>query len=443
MKAIYFDCFSGISGDMTLGALLDLGIDKDEFKSELLKLNLFEFDISIDKVVRNAITGTDVNVILTHNFEQVHKMMLNNEKHLNHNHHHTHTDHHHHDRTNHHHHEHANHHHNEEHSHQNDQNTHGRNLNFIEKLINSSDLNQKVKDFAIKVFKEIARAEAKVHNKSINEIHFHEVGAVDSIVDIVGVSICLDMLGVDIVFSSPLHEGRGFVKCQHGLLPIPVPAVLEMLNGSRIPIISEDIPFELVTPTGIGIIKCLANSFGNMPAMIIDKVGYGFGKRDIGRLNALRVVVGTLFGEERLSEEVVLVETNIDDLQPEVLGYTMERLFEEGALDAFYSPIYMKKNRPSSMLTVICKKEDEEKMVDLIFRETTTLGIRRRVSQRYALERSTQVIKTPIGDVNVKMSNYGNIKKAAPEYEDCRAIAKKSGLPLIGIYEMVKKGIEN
>lgn len=421
MRALYFDCFSGISGDMTLGALIDLGIDKDEFKSELLKLNLFEFDIVIEKVVKNAITGTDVTVIINSELEQIQKEILIKENQLVHNHHHDH---------------HENHHHTHNHS-------HGRNLMDIEQLIISSDLKQKVKDFALKVFREIARAEAKVHNKSINEIHFHEVGAVDSIVDIVGVSICLDMLGIDIVFSSPLHEGHGFVKCQHGLLPIPVPAVLEMLTGSGIPVISENIPFELVTPTGIGIIKSLANSYGNMPAMIIDKVGYGFGKRETGRLNALRVVVGTLFGEDRVTEEVVLVETNIDDAQPEVLGYTMERLFEEGALDAFYSPIYMKKNRPSSMLTVICKKEVEEKLVDLIFRETSTLGIRRRTSQRYALERNSQVVNTPYGEVKVKIANIGDTKKFSPEYEDCKIIAKKTGMPLLGVYDMVKKGFEN
>lgn len=252
MRALYFDCFSGISGDMTLGALLDLGIDTDQFRNELDKLNLDEFDIIISNKVKNGIVGTDVEVRLHEEHEHTHNS----------------------------------------HSH------HARNLYDIESLIDASELKSNVKEFSKKVFREIAAAEAKVHNKNISEVHFHEVGAVDSIVDIVGVAICIDLLGAEQFFSSYIHDGSGFIECQHGIIPVPVPAVAEMLKGSGIPLISEDVETELVTPTGCGLIKCLSSQYGKMPAMTIEKIGYGIGKRDTGRFNALRIFMGTLFEAE-------------------------------------------------------------------------------------------------------------------------------------------------
>ncbi len=403
MKLAYFDCFSGISGDMALGALLDLGVDQEAFRRELGKLGLGGYRIDIDTVVRHGIRGTDVNVI------------VEEEK----------GDHHHHSGE-------------DQHQHH-----HGRNLRDIELIIDTSALNTKVKELSKKVFREIARAEAKVHNKSIDEVHFREAGTLDSIVDVVGTLICLDLLGVDRVVSSPLHDGKGFVKSRHGIIPVPVPAVLEMLSGSGIPFIQEDIDTELVTPTGMGLIKCLAQDFGAMPAMIIDRVGYGMGKRDTGRLNALRVVLGRLQERNWLMEELMMLETNLDDMSPEVLGYTFERLMEAGALDVYYTPVYMKKNRPAVMLTVLCKQEDEKRLVDILMRETSTLGVRRSGLQRYRLDREIVKVSTRFGEVRVKVASAGDVKKLAPEYEDVRSIAVKSGIPLSEVYSVVADTARN
>lgn len=427
MKVLYFDCFSGISGDMTLGALIDLGIDKDVFINELNKLNLDGYKISINEKMVSGIKGTDVNVVISDEHEDMHSHVNVDSEHDN-NHYHEHHHEHHCDHK--HEHEHKSHHH---HNHAHPM----RNLSDIEEIINRSSLKPKIKDFSKMVFREIAKAEAKVHNKSINEIHFHEVGAVDSIVDIVGTAICIELLGVDRIYSSPLHDGHGFIKCQHGCIPVPVPAVMEMLSGSGIPVISEDVGTELVTPTGMGLIKCLSSGFGNMPAIYIEKAGYGMGKRETGRFNALRVVMGTLVDSKKSMDEIVVLETNIDDMSPEILGFTSEKLMRNGALDVFFTPVYMKKNRPGVLLTVLANEKDEEKLVDIILEETSTLGIRRSTSIRYCMSRETVNVTTEYGDVRVKIASRGNIKKFAPEYEDCRNIAEKTGMSLKSVYDMV------
>jgi uncharacterized protein (TIGR00299 family) protein len=425
VKVLYFDCFSGISGDMTLGALLDLGIDKEKFKRELGKLNLKGYDIIIEKKTNNGIVGTDVNVILSEEYEELQKKLEQHE----HEHKHDHGNGHH-----------NSHNHGDGHEHSHHSHSHSmRNLKSIEMIIDWSDLNQNVKDVSKKVFREIAQAEARVHNKDVNDVHFHEVGAIDSIVDIVGVAICIDMLGVQKIFSSPLHDGSGFVQCQHGIIPVPVPAVMEMLRDTKIPLIQEDVNTEMVTPTGMGLIKCLSSNFGNMPAMIIDKIGYGLGKREIGRLNALRVVVGNLLGDDGMMEEIAVLETNIDDMSPEVLGFTLQRLFECGALDVFYTPIYMKKNRPAFMLTVLTNTSQEEKLTDIILKETSSLGVRRNTVKRHCMDREILKVNTGLGKVRVKVASKGSFKKYAPEYEDCREIALKSGMPLTQVFDEVKK----
>jgi uncharacterized protein (TIGR00299 family) protein len=277
MKILYFDCFSGISGDMCLGALLDLGIDNEVFKGELDKLHLEGYEIVVERANRKGISGTDVNVVTK---ERTSKKNEQTDGHL-HGSCHSHT---------HRHHQGGDH----EHVHAIPHGHDARNLMDIEKLIDDSGLAEKVKEFSKVVFREIAKAEAKVHGKSLQEVHFHEVGAVDSIVDIVGTAICLDLIGAEKVFASHLHDGSGFVECQHGVIPVPVPAVMEMLSGSGIVVESENVNTELITPTGMGLIKCLTKEFGKMPKMRIDKAGYGFGKRETGRLNALRIVLGTL-----------------------------------------------------------------------------------------------------------------------------------------------------
>lgn len=310
-------------------------------------------------------------------------------------------------------------------------------------IIDWSDLTDNVKEMSKKVFREIAKAEAKVHGKPIEEVYFHEVGAVDSIVDIVGTAICLDLLGVQKIYSSPLHDGKGFIKTAHGIIPVPVPAVMEMLADSNIPLITEEVNTELVTPTGMGIIKCLASGFGNMPVMAVQGVGYGLGKRETGRLNALRVVMGTLVEEKGGREDIVLLETNIDDMSPELLGYTMEALFEAGAMDVFHTPIYMKKNRPAVMLTALVSKDAEEKAVDIFLKQTSTLGVRRSSMERYCMNRDVVKVDTGYGEVRVKVASWGDFKKLAPEYEDCKAVAKKSGLPLNRIFDLARKNGEH
>lgn len=430
MRVLYFDCFSGISGDMTLGALLDLGLDSKAFLQELDKLKVDGYSIEIKKVVKNGITGTDVNVILHDECEEP-----RHENGHSHDHHHDHEHDHEHLHDNDHDHDHSHgHEHTHSHSHQE------RNLADIENIINMSSLKPAVKAMSTRIFREIARAEAKVHGKDINEVHFHEVGAIDSIVDIIGACICIDMLGVERIYASELHEGKGFVKCAHGLLPVPVPAVMEMLCNSKIPLVTENIPFELVTPTGIGILKMTCSAFGKMPPMSIEKTGYGMGKRNTGHFNALRAVVGTLYEQDNVpNDEISILETNIDNMSPEILGYTMEKLLDTGALDVYYTPIYMKKNRPSVMLTVLTKCGDEKKFSDVIFSETSTLGIRVKRSARFCMNREFVKVNTMYGDVRVKVASMGDIHKFAPEYEDCKSIAVKNGIPITKVYEMVNE----
>lgn len=409
MKTLYFDCFSGISGDMSLGALLDLGIDEMVFRKELDKLNLEGYHMEIQKKAQKGIYGTNVTITIKNednkdnNKEHEHHLESHSGHHGKHNHH---------------------------------SNT-ARNLKDIEMLIDKSELKQKVKDFSKKVFREIARAEAKVHNKSIDEVHFHEVGAIDSIVDIVGTAICIDLLKIEKVFSSPLYDGTGFIECQHGIIPVPVPAVMEMLAGSNIQFVTTDIETELITPTGMGLIKCLTMDFGKMPAMVIDRIGYGMGKRETGKLNALRVVLGDLMEETHETREILLLETNVDDTSPEILGYTLGKLINNGALDAYYIPVYMKKNRPGVLLTVLGNLEDEDKLVDTIFRETSTLGIRRSTTERYCLDREIHYIETEYGSVRVKVAQKGGLKKISPEYEDCKEIAERNGISLREVYNLV------
>lgn len=394
-RILYFDCFAGISGDMSLGALIDLGLDYDAIINEIRKLNIDGYEIEIKRGNRFSITGTDVKVNVHEEFVPEH------------------------------------HHHNHEHR--------ERSLDDIILIINSSDISKRAKEIAINVFTEIAKAEAIVHNKSIKEVHFHEVGAIDSIVDIVGTAICLDMLKIDRIYCSPVHEGKGFVNCRHGMLPVPVPAVMQMLRGSNISIIAEDIEAELVTPTGFGILKTVSQGCRKIPEMLIEGVGYGFGKTETGRLNALRVILGKAVEAQLATDKVVLLETNIDDSTGEILGYTMDQLLKEGALDVFFTSIYMKKNRPAFMLSVLCNKYDVEKLSNIILSETSTIGIRIRDTERLTLDRNIKTVETELGRVRVKSVVVGGLERIQPEYEDCINIAKENNLSLNQVYEIVKR----
>jgi len=388
-KVLYFDCFSGISGDMTLAALIDLGVDKDLLIDELQKLNLPGWKIEFSEVAKNGICAKQVNVILE---EPAHSIL----HHLPGKHNHIH-----------------------------------RTMNDIASLIDNSSI--RAKDLAKRIFMRLACAEAKIHGTTPDKVHFHEVGAVDSIIDIVGAAICIDILSPDKIFASVLRDGYGFTKCQHGTIPIPVPAVTEMLAERGVNFRQLDIEGELMTPTGAAIILEVSESFGIMPEMKILKTGYGAGKKDFTIPNVLRVVQGELF-EEETSDSITIIETNIDDTTPEILGYVMDKLFEAGAKDVFFTPIYMKKHRPATQLTVLCTKTQIAQMEHILFTETSTIGLRKFQAQRTCLPREIVKVTTPYGEVQAKKVSFDSKTRFALEYNDACRLAKEKNIPLIEIY---------
>src|SRR3989338_6918448 len=387
MKTLYFDCFSGISGDMIIGALLDLGLDFEHLKKELKKLNIEDYKIYSKKIVKNGITATKFYVI--------------ENKH--HKHHH-----------------------------------HERNIKEINSIINKSKLNNEIKNKIKKIFLKIAAAEAKVHKTSINKVHFHEIGAIDTIIDIAGAVIGLDKLKVEIIHCSKLNTGTGFVSFSHGKFIIPAPATAEMLKG--VPIYHNNIKFELVTPTGAAIITTLANSFGEIPAMKLERIGHGAGTKNLQQPNVLRVFYGELDEDSGVDDRIMIMETNIDNMNPEIFPYIVERLMKNNALDAYTMPIEMKKGRHGIKITALCDKKDIDKLSKILFEETTTLGIRIFPAGRKKLEREIKKINTKYGKVRIKISKLdGKIKNVTPEYEDCARIARKYKIPLRKVYEKINK----
>lgn len=381
MSLIYFDCFSGASGDMIVGSLIDLGLSLDQLTRELQKLDLRNYSLSVNRVVKAGISATKFTVQTGH-----------------------------------------------EHHH--------RNLLTIENLIKRSELNDRIKDSAIRVFVRLAEAEARVHGSTVDKIHFHEVGAVDSIVDIVGACIGFELLGVEEILASPLNVGTGSVKAAHGTLPVPAPATAELLKG--IPVYTNHIEGELVTPTGAAILSTLAMNFGGLPPFQTERIGYGAGTRDMpGAANVLRVFKGerssfaVAKGQFHGSQHVTVIEANIDDMNPQVVGYLQERLQKLGVLDTFVCPVQMKKNRPGFLLSVVTAPESFEIVADAIFRETTTIGIRYYEADRRVLEREIVPIEVEFGIIRVKVSRReGQIMNFSPEYEDCRVAAEKHGIPV-------------
>lgn len=379
MRTLYFDCFSGISGDMAVAALIDLGVPKEYIIEELKKLNIDEeYRIEIKRVKKAGIDATDFDVILT------------------------------------------------EHRH------HARNLFDIEGIIDKSNLSKGVKSLSKKIFKIVAEAEAKVHGEKLYDVHFHEVGATDSIIDIVSFSICIEYLKIDKVISSYINTGRGFVKCDHGTLPVPAPATSEILKG--VPIYSDDREFELTTPTGAAIIKAVADEYVMDCPIVIKSVGYGAGKRETEKPNVLRVILS-----DDDYDEIFLIQANIDDMTGQNCGYLMERLLEHGAKDVYYTPIYMKKNRPAVVLNVITSKSKEEKMLDIIFTESTTIGVRKIKLERVELDREIKTISTDYGDVKVKVAKYKDkVVNIKPEYEDLKKIALENNMPLKNVEKIIR-----
>jgi pyridinium-3,5-bisthiocarboxylic acid mononucleotide nickel chelatase len=390
MLTLYFDCFAGISGDMTLGALVGAGVDAFALKEHLSLLDLAGYEIGFEQVERAGISATRA-VVRTTGEEKRH-----------------------------------------------------RHLSDISEIVLRSRLVGPVKERAIRIFTRLAEAEARVHNVSVERVHFHEVGAVDAIVDVVGACIGFELLGVERFAASALHVGSGTVEMAHGRFPVPPPAVADLLRGASI--YSTDIGGELVTPTGAAIVATLCESFGPVPPMRLLSTGYGAGAREYEKFpNVLRVLVGESEGEGTVEdeggrdEELTIVETNVDDVSPQVLGHVLEQALARGALDCYLTPVQMKKNRPGVLVTVLCRAEEREAMLDLLLAETPTLGARSYGVRRRALERGAVTVETEFGRIAVKVGRLrGRVVSATPEYEECRAAALKSGVTLREVQEAAR-----
>jgi len=417
VKTLYLDIFSGISGDMFLGSMIDLGVDFDALETELQKLKLEGYTLSANRRQKCAIDGVKFDVHLADGGEADHSHSHDHE------------------------HSHA-HDHSHEHSHSGD-GGHGHSRNFaqISEMIHQSALSDWVKEKSVAVFQRVANAEGKIHGMPPYEVHFHEVGAVDSIVDIVGGCIALELLGKPRVRSGPVIEGTGFIMCAHGRFPIPAPATLNILAERGVAITQCEEPNELITPTGAALIAEFAEDFGPLQNLTPEKVAFGLGTRDCEtRPNVLRAVLGEESvksdGNDWETDTISVLETNLDDISSEVLGDFVERALKAGALDVVHTPIQMKKNRPGVQLSVLCAEGDADKFSEMILRETSAFGVRRTLTERRKLQRETKTVTTPHGEVKVKLGKLnGEIVQVAPEYESCRAIAAKADVPLKAVYD--------
>src|SRR5271165_6458193 len=409
MRIAYFDGFSGISGDMFLGALVDAGVPFELLQQTVEGLHIGA-TLEKSRVDRNGISATKIDVIVNGQKDLPREESWEAESKA------------------------AERGHDEHQGH-----SHGRHLSEILKIVAAAPISDRSKQSASAIFTALGVAEAKVHNVDVEKVHFHEVGAADAIVDIVCAAVGAETLQVERILASPLNVGRGTVKCAHGVMPVPAPATLELLKG--IPVYSGEIQKELVTPTGAAIVRVLAQAFGPPPLMTTERIGYGAGTRDFAHhSNVLRLVIGesieaelsdTSSGEFASNEEIAVLEANLDDLNPQIIGYTAERLMAEGALDVFTTAVQMKKGRPGTLLTVLCKPGDESKLRDILFRESSTLGVRSRRQQRHVLARRHESVNTPWGEVRIKIGRVnGSDSQAAPEYEDCRHIAAEQNVPL-------------
>jgi uncharacterized protein (TIGR00299 family) protein len=390
MRTLYFDCFAGISGDMTLGALVDAGVDARALKDKLALLDLDCYGIEFETVDRSGISATRAVVDVT-----------------------------------------------------NDEKPH-RHLRDVLAIIEGSRLDDSVKQRASEIFKRLAEAEARVHNVAVERVHFHEVGAVDAIVDVVGACIGFELLGVERFAASALHVGSGTVSMEHGRFPVPPPAVAELLRGA--PVYSTEIKGELVTPTGAAIVATVCESFGPLPRMRVEASGYGAGAREYEKFpNVLRVIVGededagAGVEGDRGDEELTVVETNLDDASPQVLGHLMEQALASGALDCYFTNVQMKKGRPGALVSILCLPREREAMMGLLFEETPTLGVRSYEVRRRALERESVTVETEFGRIAVKVGRMsGRVLSATPEYEECRETALRAGVALRVVQEAAR-----
>ena len=419
MRIAYLDCFSGISGDMFLGALIDAGVSPQLLEDTVKALNIGA-RVELSKVVRAGISATKVDVYANGEKDLPREVFWERQEndHANkhaHDHGHAHSED-----------SHEHHHHGHDHE-------HGRTLSAIRRIIEKAAISSNAKNTAIKIFETLGEAEAEIHRTSIDQVHFHEVGAVDAMVDIVCAAVGAESLAVEEWVCSPLNVGGGTVKCAHGTLPVPAPATMKLLRDA--PVFSSGPQVELVTPTGAAIVRTLSARFAPFPAMKIETSGYGAGTRDFPEHpNLLRITIGEAEPTDRVNtsnDRITVLEANLDDLSPQVLAYAMERLLAEGALDVFSVPVQMKKSRPGALLTVLAKMEDASRLTKTIFDETTTLGVRRREEQRQTLSRCWETVDTTWGPVRVKVANMnGTVSNYAPEYEDCRTLAEAQHVPL-------------
>jgi len=384
MKTAYFDCIFGVSGDMILGALVACGLPITYLREELGKLGLHGFELTEKVVTPSGISAVHVDVMTEHQHEH-------------------------------------------------------RNLSHIIEIIGSSNVSIKVKDQATRIFNCLAEAEAKVHGTTKEKIHFHEIGALDAIVDIVGVCIGLEYFGIERVVSTPLRLGTGMVKCAHGVIPVPVPAVAELIKN--VPVVRTLIEGEMTTPTGAAIVTTLASSYGYVENFITKIVGYGAGSRQTEDYpNVLRITIGDAPGSFDM-DQCLLLETNIDNMNPEVYGFVERRLFEAGAKDVFMCPIYMKKGRPGTLLSVLTDDGAMERLLELMFMETTTIGVRITRVVRKKLKRDSRTVQTEIGPIRIKVADINGHQRYTPEFEDCARIAREKGIPLITVYDIIQKQI--
>ena len=477
MSTLYLEPFSGLSGDMLNALLLDLGADRKHLEEALKTISLDGYHLHVDRIAKSSIWGTDFDVHMEHgekdhgiagDFDHHHHEHEHGHEHHHHEHEHEHThahshaheEHthahtHSHEHTHEHSHSHDHDHHSHEHTHDghSHEHTHShhhhhgevRGLKEIETIILSSGVSDFVKEKSLEVFRDIAQAEANVHQMPVEEIHFHEVGATDSIIDIMSFFILWETLDIDAVYSTAVTEGSGTITVAHGVMPVPVPAVMQLRLQTAIPFSQDfDIHTELVTPTGLALFKAIRPVFAQPSNLTATKVGYGFGKRDTGKFNALR---GTLLEKSSLShqvvtfnnDEIIQIDTTIDDQSGEELGYIMSLLLEEGALDVHYTPVYTKKNRPATHLTLLIQEGDLERFTAILFEQTSTIGFRYQNVQRKVMTRTFETQQTSLGAVKVKKNQYGTVTKSTLEYEDCARIAKETGLSIQAVYQQLTK----
>lgn len=426
---LLLECYSGISGNMFIGALLDLGVPFEYLKNEIDKLNIDGYELIYKKADKLGIDSTYFNVKLQeddHDNHHDHNHEHDHDNHHDHNHEHDHDNHHDHNHEHEHHHDHN---HEENHNHEHHHSHVHRNLNDIKTIINSSDLSDYVKENSLKIFEYIARAESKIHGKSIDEVHFHEVGAIDSIIDAVGASVCLEYLKVGTIYASNIYKGHGFVNCAHGLFPVPAPATLEILNETSFELKQSVVESELITPTGAALLATFAKPLMSPYKSI--KTSYGAGTKDFEIPNVLRVSeIELKESKNKKTNEIFLLETNLDDITGEDLGFFMELCLNEGALDVFYTPIYMKKNRPAYKLSIITKKINVKSMAKLIFKHTTSIGVRFTKYRRFEMDRTFEDVETKYGNVTKKILKYEDIKKESYEYEDLKKIATENNMSI-------------